>query len=71
MLVVWGEVVPTGAGLACGLFFPGPGVGDVCVGPGDDKRQDEDGHDDDADACGSDAHGILLDVVVFRQTVVG
>ena len=58
LLVVWGEVVLAGAGVALGFFFPGPGVGDVCVGPGDDERQNEDCHDDGADACGSDAHGI-------------
>ena len=53
--------------------FPGPGVGDVCVGPGDDERQDDDGHDDGADACGSDAHGCgpVLMVVVVREFVMG
>ena len=29
----------------------------MCVGPGDDERQDEDGHDEGSDACGADAHG--------------
>ena len=36
---------------------------DVCVGPGDDERQDEDGHDDGANACGSLAHGCASVVV--------
>ena len=73
MLVVWGQVVFAGAGVACGLFFPVPGVGDVCVGPGDDEGQDEDGHDDGADACGSDAHGCasVVMVGVIREFVMG
>jgi len=37
---------------------------DVCVGPGDDERQDEDGYDDGADACGFDAHGCASVVMV-------
>ena len=78
LLVVWGEVVSAGAGVACGLFFPGPCVGDVCVGPGDDEGQDEDGHDEGADACGSacacrcGAHGCTSVVVaVIKELVMG
>ena len=52
LLIVLGDVVLAGAGFSCGFFFPGPGVGDVCVGPGDDKRQDEDSHDEGSNACG-------------------
>ena len=51
--------------------FPGPGVGDVCVGPGDDERQDEDGYDDGADACGSESQGScsLVEMVVVVGVV--
>ena len=56
MLVVWGEVVLAGAGVARGTFFPGPGVGDVGVGLGDDEDQGE-GGEHGALARGLNAHG--------------
>ena len=68
MLVVLGDVVTTLAGVALGFFFPCPGVGDVCVGPRDDERQDEDGYDDDgANACGCGAHGCASVVMVVAS----
>ena len=64
LLVVLGQVVLSGARVDVGGFLPSPGVGDVGVGPGDDERQDSEGRDDSADACGSDAHGSCSLVVM-------